>query len=92
MRFPRATPLARRAADPERDEKFESGFLQRRVNFVPKRRSPICRSDTSTLVQGRLRPERRRHIKLSLLRVANSKAREILGWRLFYRSYRSGLA
>jgi hypothetical protein len=31
MRFPRTAPPARRGTDPERDEKFESGFLQQRV-------------------------------------------------------------
>jgi hypothetical protein len=31
MWFPRTAPPARRGTDPERDEKFESGFLQRRV-------------------------------------------------------------
>jgi hypothetical protein len=29
--FPRTAPPARRGTDPERDKKFKSGFLQRRV-------------------------------------------------------------
>ena len=37
MWFPRTAPLARRGTDPERDEKFESGSLQRGVCCEPGR-------------------------------------------------------
>src|SRR6516165_1477710 len=35
MWYPRTAPPARRGIDPERDKKFESGFLQRRVTNEP---------------------------------------------------------
>jgi len=40
MWFPRTAPPARRGTDPERDEKFESGFLQRRVIYEPRGTTP----------------------------------------------------
>jgi hypothetical protein len=45
MWFPRTAPPVRRGTDPERDEKFESGFLHQRVRCSHARiRSPCWRS------------------------------------------------
>src|SRR6516165_11763025 len=63
--FPRTAPPARKGTDPERDEKFESAFLQRRVRkpSVPQRRSEI----SAARATSRRAPRRRRRVTMLVL-------------------------
>jgi hypothetical protein len=55
MWFPRTAPPARRGTDPERDEKLESGFLQRRVSFTHRADSVAPRFDPIFTPRGPIR-------------------------------------
>jgi hypothetical protein len=65
MWFPRTAPPALRGTDPERDEKFESGFIQQRVAHEPHGQN-----------RTRSRPEPKVRIQLS---PAGSQARTVDG-------------